>query len=118
MKKQSFDEKIKRCKLYLNQENQIDKFYMTKKRFFKNYIDDNINQFKVNYQNFKTFCLVSSSYSENIVKNIENIKKTISLFEPHEEDSQHNLILNDFERILVTQLDGEKEKIERFLIKR
>ena len=114
MKKQT-DEKNKRCKLYLNQENQVNKYYSVKKKIFKKCIDDNINKFKENYQTFKTFCTISSMYSENIVKNIENLKKILSYFNPIKKDLISNESLTELERIIVSQLDGEKEKIERLI---
>ena len=114
MKKQ-VDDKNKRCKLYLNQENQVNKFYSVKKKNFKNFIDENINKFKDNYQNFKTFCTISSLYSENILKNIENIKKILTYFNPIKKDLERNQSLVELERIIVSQLDGEKEKIDRLI---
>ena len=114
MKKQ-VDDKNKRCKLYLNQENQVNKFYSVKKKNFKNFIDENINKFKDNYQNFKTFCTISSLYSENILKNIENIKKILTYFNPIKKYLERNQSLVELERIIVSQLDGEKEKIDRLI---
>ena len=113
MKKQS-DDKNKRCKLYLNQENQVNKYYSVKKKIFKNCIDEKINKFKDNYQAFKTFCSISSMYSENILKNIENLKKILSNF-PIKNESNENESLVELERLIVSQLDGEKEKIERLI---
>ena len=113
MKKQS-DDKNKRCKLYLNQENQVNKYYSVKKKIFKNCIDEKINKFKDNYQAFKTFCSISSMYSENILKNIENLKKILSNF-PIKNESNENESLIELERLIVSQLDGEKEKIERLI---
>ena len=114
MKKQT-DDINKRCKLYLSQENQVNKFYSVKKKNFKTYIDNNINKFKDNYQNFKVFCTISSMYSENILKNIENIKKIITYFSPIKDDLKVNESLIELERIIVSQLDGEKEKIDRLI---
>ena len=114
MKKQ-IEDKNKRCKLYLNQEDQVNKYYSVKKKNFKHSIDDNINKFKKNYQNFKTFCLISTMYSENILKNIENIKKILSYFGPIKDDLNADESLVELERIIVSQLDGEKEKIERLV---
>ena len=104
------NDKNKRSKLYLNQENQVNKYYSVKKRNFKNYIEENINKFKDNYQNFKSFCTISSMYNENILKNIENIKKILSYFNPIKDNKQANDTLMELERIIVNQLDGEKKK--------
>ena len=109
------NDKNKRSKLYLNQENQVNKYYSVKKRNFKNYIEENINKFKDNYQNFKSFCTISSMYNENILKNIENIKKILSYFNPIKDNKQANDTLMELERIIVNQLDGEKEKIDRLI---
>ena len=109
------NDKNKRSKLYLNQENQVNKYYSVKKRNFKNYIEENINKFKDNYQNFKSFCTISSMYNENILKNIENIKKILSYFNPIKNNKQANDTLMELERIIVNQLDGEKEKIDRLI---
>ena len=114
MKKQT-DDKNKRSKLYLNQEDQVNKIYSAKKKNFKNNIDENINKFKTNYQYFKEFCTISTLYSENILKNIENIKKILSYFTPIKNDLNANESLVELERIIVSQLDGEKEKIERLI---
>ena len=114
MKKQ-IDDKNKRCKLYLSQENQVNKYYSIKKKIFKNCVDDNINKFKENYQAFKIFCTISSMYSENILKNIENLKKILAYFNPVKKVMASNESLIELERIIVSQLDGEKEKIERLI---
>ena len=114
--KSLLDEKNnKRCKLYLNQENKVNKYYSLKKRNFKNYIDENINKFKNNYQKLKLFCSISSMYSENILKNIENIKKLLSNFDSIKKDLEENEPLCQLQKIIVSQLDGEKEKIERLI---
>ena len=112
MKKQN-DDKNKRCNLYLKQENKINNYYMNKKNRFKNCIDESINKFKINYNYFKTFCTVSTMYIENINKNIYNIKKLLSHFNTNEKESDLSEQLNELERLILYQLDGEKEKIER-----
>jgi hypothetical protein len=52
-------------------------------------------------------------YIENINKNIDNIKKLLSYFNTNEKESDLSEQLNELERLIVYQLDGEKEKIER-----
>ena len=114
MKKHA-DDKNKRCKLYLNQENKINDYYFNKKKIFKDYIDKNINKLKRNCHDFKSFCTISTMYSENILKNIENIKKILSYFGQEKKDLERNDSLNELERLIVSQLDGEKEKVERLI---
>ena len=109
------NDKNKRSKLYLNQENQVNKYYSVKKKNFKKYIENNISKFKDNYQNLKTFCTISSMYNENILRNIENIKKILAYFNPIKDNVQANELLMELERIIVNQLDGEKEKVDRLI---
>ena len=101
----------KRCRLYMKQENHINKYYSDKKKNFKHYIEDQSLEFENKLSNFKIFCKSVSQYSETIRTNMENYQKLVSNFDPIIHRSVP--ILKELRRVLTYQQDAEKEKYER-----
>ena len=101
----------KRCRLYMKQENHINKYYSDKKKNFKHYIEDQSLEFENKLSNFKIFCKSVSQYSETIKTNMENYQKLVSNFDPIIHRSVP--ILKELRRVLTYQQDAEKEKYER-----
>ena len=109
MKKKSEVNKI--CKLYIDQENQINKYYSDKEKFLKKSIDLKKVQFNEKHFDFKLFCTTLSQYSEVIQKNMNKIQTILSNFSPIAKSHNKNLV--DLLSILTIQYEAEEEKYER-----
>ena len=111
-----------RNEIYMNQENEINKYYNTKLEDVKNQISFIKKDFDEENNNYNKFNKIINSYKESIIKNIENTKlilNNFSDFHPRDIDPnlfmppEKNIYLNQLERIIVNQIDGEKEKIDK-----
>ena len=101
----------KRCELYLKQEKKINKYYSDKKNAFKNYIDENIKQFKNKIKSFQLFYSIVTQYNEIIQKNLENLQKIF--FNKNPNIQYQDPILVELIQILTCNYECEEEKCER-----